>query len=592
MANSRTFLNVENSANGKRWVERLSAPQANIALNIAQTSDIPDILARVLAARGVLSEQVDAFLNPTIKSLMSDPRSMTDVEKAASRVVDAISRSERVAIFGDYDVDGASSSALLYQYLRHFDIESEIYIPDRIFEGYGPNETAIKKLSQSNSLIVTVDCGTNSAAAFEAVADDNVEIIVIDHHQVGGELPEVVAIVNPNREDDLSGLGHLCACGVVFMTLVEVSRQLRDQGRSDLPDLMRMLDLVALATVCDVVPLIGLNRAFVAKGLVTARHQSNPGLAALASVSRIGEPINPFHFGFVIGPRINAGGRIGDASLGARLLTETDTNKAAEIAQELDRLNAERQAIEVQMVEEAKAEAERELQSASPPAIVVTASEDWHPGIVGLLASRLKDATKRPAFAIAFKPDGQGTGSGRSIPGFDLGKTVRGALDQGLLLKGGGHAMAAGITVEKSKLGALRAYFDEVAAESVGTLVQTAEQKIDGAVSAGGANIALVELLERAGPYGAGNPEPVFALPNHLVAFSKPVGQGHLKVSLRAQDGSQIDGIAFRALETEIGKLLNQGREQLIHVAGTLSANRWNGRVTPQIRIIDVALAT
>ncbi|MEM8541298.1 MAG: single-stranded-DNA-specific exonuclease RecJ [Pseudomonadota bacterium] len=590
MANNRTFLEVENSANGRRWTERLSEPQTNIALDIAQSHGVPDILARVLAARDVLREDVEGFLNPTIKELMPDPHSITDAEKAAKRLADAVSNGEQIAIFGDYDVDGAASSALLCRYLRHFNLETEIYIPDRIFEGYGPNEAAMKMLAERSDLIVTVDCGTNSAAAFSAIEGMGVDIVVLDHHQVGGELPDVKAIVNPNREDDLSGLGHLCAGGVVFMTLVEVSRQLREAGRKDLPDLMRMLDLVALATVCDVVPLVGLNRAFVAKGLVTARHQSNPGLAALASISRIGEPINPFHFGFMIGPRINAGGRIGDASLGAKLLTEDDNDKAAEIAQELDRLNAERQAIEVQMVEEAKAEAEREMQSASPPAIVITASDTWHPGIVGLLASRLKDSTKRPAFAIALKQDGEGTGSGRSIPGFDLGKAVRGAVEKGLLIKGGGHAMAAGITVEKAKLGALRAYFDELATQEVQSLVNTAELKIDGALSGRGGNLELIELLEKAGPYGAGNPEPVFVLPNHLVAFIKPVGQGHLKVALRAQDGSQIDGIAFRATETDVGKLLNQGQDQPIHVAGTLSANRWNGRVTPQLRIIDVAV--
>lgn len=591
MANNRIFLDVEKSANGHRWIERLSAPQTNIALDIAQSHKVPDILARVLAARGVLRDEVEGFLNPTIKALMPDPRTITDVEKAAKRIGKAIADGERVAIFGDYDVDGASSSALLCRYLRHFGLEVEIYIPDRIFEGYGPNEAAMKMLAGRSDLIVTVDCGTNSADAFEVIAGENTDIVVLDHHQVGGALPDVAAIVNPNREDDLSGLGHLCAGGVVFMTLVETSRQLREAGKANLPDLMRMLDLVALATVCDVVPLVGLNRAFVAKGLVTARHQSNPGLAALAAVSRIGEPINPFHFGFLIGPRINAGGRIGDASLGAKLLTEDDANKAADIAKQLDQLNVERQAIEVQMVEEAKAEAEREMQSASPPAIVTTASETWHPGIVGLLASRLKDATKRPAFAIALKANGEGTGSGRSIPGFDLGKAVRGAVEQGLLLKGGGHAMAAGITVRKEKLGALRAYFDELASETIHELVQTSVQKIDGALSARGGNLELIELLERAGPYGAGNPEPVFVFPNHLVSFMKPVGQGHLKVTLRAQDGSQIEGIAFRAAESEIGKVLNQGRDQAIHIAGMLSANRWNGRITPQLRIIDVAQA-
>lgn len=590
MSKSQTFLGIENSAGGRRWVERLSAPQKNIALDIAQTHGVPDILARVLAARGVHRDEVKEFLDPTIKALMPDPRTITDMEAAASRIAKAIQTREKVAIFGDYDVDGAGSSALMARYLGHFGLQVEIYIPDRIYEGYGPNAAAMKALAERNDFIITVDCGTNSAEAFAAIDGAGIDIVVLDHHQVGGALPEVVAVVNPNREDDISGLGHLCAGGVVFMCLVEVSRQLRASGKSDLPDLMRLLDLVALTTVCDVVPLIGLNRAFVAKGLVTARHQTNLGIAALASAARIGEPINPFHFGFAIGPRINAGGRIGDASLGAKLLTETDASRAAEVAKELDELNAQRQAIEVQMVAEAKAEAERELQSSSPPAIVITASEEWHPGIAGLIASRLKDSTRRPSFAIALGRDGKGTGSGRSIPGFDLGKVVRMAVDAGLLTKGGGHAMAAGITVEKSKLGALRAFFDEQAAAAVQDLVNTSEQKIDGALSARGCNIALIELLSKAGPYGAGNPEPVFVLPNHMVAFSKPVGQGHLKVALRAQDGAQIDAIAFRAVESELGNVLRQGQDNPIHVAGTLSANHWNGRVTPQLRILDAAV--
>lgn len=587
---AQTFLDIENSAGGRRWIERLSAPQKNIALDIAQTHGLPDILARVLAARGVHRDEVKEFLDPTIKALMPDPRTITDMEAAAARIVQAIQAKEKVAIFGDYDVDGAGSSALIARYLGHFGLQVEIYIPDRIYEGYGPNAAAMKALAERNDFIITVDCGTNSAEAFSAIDDTGIDIVVLDHHQVGGALPAIVAVVNPNREDDISGLGHLCAGGVVFMSLVEVSRQLRASGRNDLPDLMRMLDLVALTTVCDVVPLIGLNRAFVAKGLVTARHQTNLGIAALASVASIGEPINPFHFGFAIGPRINAGGRIGDASLGAKLLTETDPDRAAEIAKELNELNAQRQAIEVQMVEEAKAEAERELQSASPPAIIVTASESWHPGIAGLIASRLKDSTRRPSFAIALGRDGKGTGSGRSIPGFDLGKVVRMAVESGLLIKGGGHAMAAGITVEKSKLGALRAFFDDQAASAVQELVNTSEQKIDGALSARGCNITLIELLNKAGPYGAGNPEPVFVLPHHMVAFSKPVGQGHLKVALRAQDGAQIDAIAFRAVDSELGKILREGKDRPIHVAGTLSANHWNGRVTPQLRIVDAAM--
>jgi single-stranded-DNA-specific exonuclease len=567
----------------------MTPAQAQIALDIAQRHGIPDILARVLAGRGVSTDQARSFLDPTIKSLMPDPRSVTDLEAAAARIAQAIRDREKVAIFGDYDVDGASSAALLARYLRHFGIEAEIYIPDRIFEGYGPNPAAMRQLAERASLIVTVDCGTNSAEAFAAIGGGKTDIVVLDHHQVGGPLPEVVAVVNPNRDDDLSGLGHLCAAGVVFMTLVEVSRQLRTSGGGKLPDLLTMLDLVALGTVCDVVPLTGLNRAFVAKGLVAARHLSNPGLNALARVSSVGEPLNPFHLGFLIGPRINAGGRIGNAALGSVILSEDDPDKAMEIATELDRLNRERQAIETEMVADARAEAERDMQSSTPPSVILTSSKDWHPGIVGLIAARLKEHTRRPAFAIALDGNGKGTGSGRSITGFDLGRLVREAVAEGLLVKGGGHAMAAGITVEASRLGELRSFFEERAASAVASLLDSETQKIDGALSARGVTGQLISEIEQAGPFGSGNAEPVFVLPNHRVSSSAVVGNGHLKLRLQSQDMSQLEAIAFGAADSKLGQFLTGTSGSPVHVAGTLSINHWNGRQIPQMRILDAA---
>jgi single-stranded-DNA-specific exonuclease len=589
MSQPPAFLGIERSAKGRRWVDRMSPAQAQVALDIAQRHGVPDILARVLAGRGVAAEQAAAFLDPTIKALMPDPRSVTDLEAAAARIADAVRKRERVAVFGDYDVDGASSAALMARYLRFLDIETEIYIPDRIFEGYGPNPAAMQELAARAGLIVTVDCGTNSAEAFAAIAGRESDIVVLDHHQVGGPLPDAAAVVNPNRDDDLSGLGHLCAAGVVFMTLVEVSRQLRAHGVAKLPDLLGMLDLVALATVCDVVPLTGLNRAFVTKGLVAARHLGNPGLSALARVAAIGEPLNPFHFGFLIGPRINAGGRIGNAALGSMVLSETDPNRAAEIAAELDRLNKERQAIETEMVAEAKAEADRDMATGTPPAVILTSSGDWHPGIVGLIAARLKEHTRRPAFAIALDGNGKGTGSGRSIPGFDLGKLVRGAVEEGLLVKGGGHAMAAGITVDRSRLGDLRAYFEEKAATAVTSILDSETQAVDAALSARGASAGLIGDIEKAGPYGSGNPEPVFVLPHHRIASSAVVGNGHLKLRLMAEDRSQLDAIAFRAVDSELGQFLSAQKGAPVHVAGTLSINHWNGRQTPQMRVLDAA---
>ncbi|MEO1746292.1 MAG: single-stranded-DNA-specific exonuclease RecJ [Pseudomonadota bacterium] len=585
----RTFLDVKRSITGRRWVERINSRQANSALEMTQKFDVPDIVARVLSGRGVTPDGVLQFLEPSLRDLMPDPSVVTDLDAAAARLAIAINGKERVAIFGDYDVDGASASALLARFLRHFGIEAPIYIPDRIFEGYGPNPDAMKRLAEDADLIVTVDCGTNSGEAFAAIDGSGTDIVVIDHHQVGGPLPPVTAIVNPNREDDLSGLGYLCAAGVVFMTLVGTVRVLRGQGTKDVPDLLKMLDLVALATVCDVVPLVGLNRALVQKGLIVARHQHNPGMAALATAARIGEPLAPFHFGYVLGPRINAGGRIGDASLGARLLTTETFDEAKDLAAQLDQLNRERQGAEAVMVEEAKAGVAAEMASGNPPPVIVTASDQWHPGIVGLIAARLKEAHNRPAFAISFDGSGRGTGSGRSVLGFDLGKLVRGAVEEGLLIKGGGHAMAAGLTVERAKLAAVRAYFEEKSSSVVQALADNAVLTIDAALSSGGANLELIDAIEKAGPYGSGHDQPVFAFRSHQLQFARVVGNGHVKATIAGQGARALDAIAFRAADDPLGQTLLQGVGTMLHFAGTLSINRYNGREIPQLRITDAA---
>ena len=515
------------------------------------------------------------------------------MDKAAARIADAVVRRERVAIFGDYDVDGAASSALMKRFLAHFDVPAEIYIPDRIFEGYGPNPEAMRDLANRGaSLIVTVDCGTNSAASIDAAREAGTDVVVLDHHQVGGPLPQAVAVVNPNRDDDLSGQGHLCAAGVTFLTLVQVVRELRQRGfGKPPPDLLGYLDLAALATICDVVPLTGVNRAFVVKGLLAIRKQQNAGLAALARVSRIGEPVNAFHLAFLIGPRINAGGRIGDAALGSRLLATDDPVEAGTIAETLDRLNQERQAMEQDMLAEARAEADVELAVGAGPAILVTASDKWHPGIVGLLASRLKDHARRPAFAIAFNPNGVGTGSGRSVSGFDLGRLVRNAAAEGLIVKGGGHAMAAGITIERSRLGELRAFFELGAASEVSRLRHEECLEIDAALSAEGANLALVDALEAAGPYGAGHAPPLLALPRHRLLDARMVGTGHIRADLQSASGGRLQAIAFRAVDTALGDFLIRNRGATVHVAGSLTGNYWNGSRTAQFRIVDAAVA-
>ncbi|MGN6768061.1 MAG: single-stranded-DNA-specific exonuclease RecJ [Rhizobiaceae bacterium] len=590
----RYFLDVRRSANGVAWVHRLDRRQENVALAIAQTDGIPDLVSRVLAGRGVGADEAARFLDPTIRDLLPDPASLSGMEAAAERLMRAVMRRERIAVFGDYDVDGAASSALMKRFLGHYGIESEIYIPDRIFEGYGPNPEAMREfVGRGASLIVTVDCGTNSGPSIAAANEAGAEVVVIDHHQVGGPLPDAVAVVNPNREDDLSGQGHLCAAGVVFLVLVQTVKLLRE-ARHQLPppDLLGLIDLVALATVCDVVPLVGVNRAFVVKGLAVARRLGNPGLAALARVARIGEPLSPFHFSFLIGPRINAGGRIGDAALGSRLLATDDPVEATSIAETLDRLNQERQAMENAMLEQARAEADAELARGAGPAILVTGSDEWHPGVVGLLASRLKDHARRPVFAIAFGIDGVGTGSGRSIVGFDLGRLVREAAEKGFIVKGGSHAMAAGITIERNRLGDLRAFFEERAATEVMRLNSEETLKIDAALTAEGATVELLDTLEHAGPYGAGHPAPILVLPRHRITDIRIVGNGHMRVGLRSEIGGSLQAMAFRAENTALGAFLAGNRGQTVHVAGMLSSNFWNGRRNAQFRIADAAAVT
>ncbi|PPJ46421.1 single-stranded-DNA-specific exonuclease RecJ [Rhizobium sp. KAs_5_22] len=590
----RAFLGVDRSVSGQRWVSRLDQAGQNRALAMSQLHGMPELVARVLAGRGVAVDEAPGFLEPSIRNLMPDPYRLTDCEAAAERLVRAIVRGERVAIFGDYDVDGAASSALLSRFLHHFGIDAEIYIPDRIFEGYGPNPAAIGQLIDRGArLIVTVDCGSTSLDALAVAKDRGIDVVVIDHHQMGHEMPPCLALVNPNREDDLSGQGHLCAAGVVFLVLVATLRVLRQNGHAQARslDLLAWLDLVALATVCDVVPLKGLNRAYVTKGLIAARHQNNAGLAALLRVAGIGGPVTPYHFGFLVGPRINAGGRIGDAALGSRLLTLDDAGEADQIAVKLDELNRERQAMEQVMLAEAEAEALAEYGDGQAASVIVTARDNWHPGIVGLLAARLKEKFKRPAFAIAFDLNGKGTGSGRSINGFDIGRMVRAAVDSGLLVKGGGHAMAAGLTVERANLGRLRTFFDEASAEQVGALAANQTLKIDGALGASGATIALIDQLETAGPFGSGHPQPIFAVPAHRLRDARPVGTTHVKITLEAADGTRLEGIAFRAAETALGDFLLNGRGTQVHVAGTLSADHWQGTRRVQMRVLDAAKA-
>jgi single-stranded-DNA-specific exonuclease len=589
------FLNVTLSATGKTWRDRVDARGAARALAMVQRFQLPEMLARLLAGRGIELDAVEDFLDPTIRKMMPDPFTVTQMEAAAKRIADAAVNGEKIAIFGDYDVDGATSAALLAWHLRHCGLDPQIHIPDRIFEGYGPNTDAIKMLAGNGAtLLVTVDCGTTSFEPLAEAKKLGMSVVVIDHHQTGDELPDVDAVVNPNRADDISGLGHLAAVGLVMVTLVAVNRELRQRGfwstERPEPDLLGMLHHVALGTVADVASLTGLNRAFVAKGLIAMRRRDHVGHTALMDVSRLNGPPEAWHLGFMLGPRINAGGRIGRADLGVRLLLEGDISEAARIAAELDRLNTERRVIEQMAEAQAEAEAMASLGLEDKGSVIVTAAEGWHPGVVGLVASRLKEKFARPAFAIALEPGGIGTGSGRSISGVDIGKVVRRAVTDGLLIKGGGHAMAAGVTLRKERLAEFRGYLEAALADSVAKSRNEKELFIDGAVSARGVTADLVNTLNRAGPFGAGNPEPVVALPSHQLIYADEVGQAHLRLRFKSSDGSIVNGIAFRAVGQKLGEALQANRGQPLHVAGSLAVDRWQGTERVQLRVIDVAV--
>ena len=590
----KPFLGITNSALGRTWVERCDAAQSAIALAIAQTHGLPDVLSRVLAGRGVGIHDTEGFLNPRLRDLMPDPHVLTDMETAASRLADAVMRVEKVAIFGDYDVDGACSAALLAEYLRACGVSYAIHIPDRITEGYGPNVDAIRALKQQGAdILVTVDCGTASTEPLAEAKRLGLDPIVLDHHQAPERLPEALAIVNPNRQDDLSGLGHLCAAGVVFLFLVALNRALRSrgffQGRPE-PDLMGSLDLVALATVADVVPLLGLNRAFVRQGLAIMRSRRRIGLAALLDAAGLAGAPECWHLGYLVGPRINAGGRIGDAALGSKLLLTEDPAQAGRLAAELDRLNRERQAIEVVAVAEAEAQAMLALDRNPDLPVLVTASPGWHPGVVGLVSARTKERFRRPAFAFTLNPDGTATGSGRSVPGVDLGYAVRAAVEAGIAIKGGGHTMAAGVTILAADLERFLAFITEKLSEPVSATRLRDNFPIDATLTAAGAQPALVTALERAGPFGQGQPEPVFVFPQHRVIEAREVGSGgHVRVKLRGGDGSFIGGVAFRAAGQPLGQALSQAIGNPLHVAGTLSIDRWGGGEKVELRIQDAA---
>ncbi len=576
------FLNVEASLTGRRWVGP-DAAHDRLSEAMAQTTHLPLPLCRILTARGVAPEDADAFLAPALRDLLPDPLTLKDMAAAAARLIRATERAERIAVFADYDVDGGASAALLLIWLRQMGHDATLYIPDRIDEGYGPNVPAMAALAAAHDLIICVDCGTLSHEPVAAAK--SADVVILDHHLALETLPDALAVVNPNRQDEDGSLAHLCAAGVVFLLLVETNRQLRAKG-SQGPDLMAMLDLVALATVADVAPLIGVNRAFVRQGLKVMARRDRHGLRALADIARMDQAPTTYALGFLLGPRVNAGGRIGQADLGARLLCCDDPALAASLAARLDQLNTDRREIEARVREEALAQCD--ARGTDGP-LVWAAAEGWHPGVVGIVAARLKEATHRPAVVIGFE-NGIGKGSARSVAGVDLGAAIQRLAAEGQILKGGGHKMAAGLTLTRDQLEPAMARLGELLARQGAGAGGPADLRIDSLLMTSAATVPLLEQIEAAGPFGASAPAPRFAFANVAVG-TRRVGESHLKVTLSDGSGPALDGIMFGAFDGPLGPALEHAGHQRFHIAGKIELNHWNGRARVQLRVDDAAPA-
>ena len=574
------FLDVSESLTGRRWIGP-SLEEDRLAEAMARDARLERAVALTLVRRGVGLDQAATFLDPKLRDLLPDPLSLRDMGPAADRFVQAVDRGERIAVFADYDVDGGASAALLLVWLRRMGRNATLYIPDRIEEGYGPNEPAMARLAGSHDLIVCVDCGTLSHGPIEAAA--GADVIVLDHHMGAETLPPCVAVVNPNRQDESGDLGHLCAAGVVFLLLVEANRRLKVQGRQA-PDLMAMLDLVALATVADVAPLTGVNRALVRQGLVVMARRERPGLAALQDIAGLNTAPTCHHLGYVLGPRVNAGGRVGQADLGARLLATDDPHEAQALAERLNHHNSERREIEAGVQASAMAQAE----SRGDGPLTWAAGDGWHPGVVGIVAARLVGATHRPAVVIALDGD-IGKGSARSVAGVDLGAAIHRLAAEGLILRGGGHKMAAGLTVERAKLPAAMDRLSELLARQGAGATGPRDLSLDGLLMPKAARTDLVDLIERAGPFGAAAPSPRFAFSDLGVSMQRIVGNGHLKIAFSDGMGGRLDAIAFGAAEGPLRSLAPGGGR--FHVAGRLEINTWQGRRNVQLLLEDAAPA-
>ncbi|GER07122.1 single-stranded-DNA-specific exonuclease RecJ [Iodidimonas muriae] len=587
-------LDVQHSLGGRAW--RLRPCDERLAVHLSQQFELEDMVGRVLAGRGVTPEDAPVFLSPSLRSSLPDPSVLKDMDVAADRIAAAIAGGEQLAVFGDYDVDGATSSALLKKFMDAVGGRLRIYIPDRITEGYGPNSTALAQLaSEGVGLVITVDCGTLSYEPLAAAAKMGLEVIVVDHHKAESELPTALAVVNPNRLDEDGNLGQLAAVGVTFLLVVAVNRALRRAGwytadRLE-PDLLAWLDVVALGTVCDVVPLTGPNRALVAQGLKVMARRDNIGLAALADVARMDAAPAVYHLGFLLGPRVNAGGRVGEADLGARLLTTHDPALARSLAEQLDLYNSERQALEADVQAQALASVLSEKNGEDPHPVVFASGEGWHPGVIGIVASRLTDRFGRPSVVIAIDEAGDAKGSARSIPGVDIGAAIIEAARRGHITKGGGHAMAAGLSARADQLPALRAFLEEWLEARVEKARAGRVLDLDGVLSLKGCTLDLVKALEALAPFGMGNPAPRFALPSVELVRCDMVGRGHVRCIFAGSGGGRLKAVAFRVADQELGEALLKGIGKRFHVAGRLKIDDWGAKPRVEMTIDDAVLA-
>ena len=580
-----SLLDVNNSYSGNKW--SLRSKDEELISSIQKDSQIDYITARIIAGRKIDLADVQDFLNPSLRKLLPDPSSMQDMDKAAKIIFNAIKGNKKITIFADYDVDGATSAAQLVKWARNFEVELEIYVPDRIREGYGPSIEAFNHLKKNGSdLVITVDCGAAAYSALVAAQALDLSIVVIDHHLMDADMPPAEALVNPNRIDDSSKLNYLAAAGVTFMLLVALNREARAQNFKNIPDLFDYLDLAALGTICDVVPLKGLNRAIVKQGLKVFSRESNIGLKSLMFETNTKSPITPYHCGFVLGPRINAGGRIGKANIGAELLSTDNRQLAIKYAQELDRVNLERRILQDKILDEALL---KTLSMHKTNSVLVVSMEGWHPGVIGIVAGRLKERFNKPVIVIGIDENGIGKGSGRSIQGIDLGNEIKKLYEKGLLISGGGHEMACGLTIENKYIKTFHEILEKNLSDRINSIRSKFSIKIDALLNISAVNMELINSINQIGPYGSGNPTPTFAFAELRVAYADRVKGGHIRCNFEDKNGQRIKGICFRAEELGFDEILLNERNRYLHIVGTLKKNTWNGHTSIDLQVIDVS---